>query len=72
MKPARIDEILEVHTGAGEVTKASIVLNQWITREEQTIFRLQAQCVLIAASGRLLRLPAALTKLLSKGAGPGL
>ncbi|MGO9866106.1 MAG: YbgC/FadM family acyl-CoA thioesterase [Rhodomicrobium sp.] len=70
LKPARIDEILEVHTSAGEVTKASIVLNQWITREGQAIFRLQAQCVLIAASGRLLRLPAALTKLLSKGSEP--
>ncbi len=72
LKPARIDEILEVQTSAGEVTKASIVLKQAITREGQTIFRLEAQCVLIAASGRLLRLPAALTRLLSKGSEPGL
>ncbi len=72
LKPARIDEILEVHTSAGEVTKASIVLKQAIAREGQTIFRLEAQCVLIAASGRLLRLPAALTCLLSKGSEPGL
>ena len=73
LKPARIDEILEVHTKAGEVTKASIVLNQAITREGQAIFRLTAQCVLIAAaSRRLLRLPPALTSLLPKGANPGL
>jgi acyl-CoA thioester hydrolase len=72
LKPAHIDEILEVHTKAGEVTKASIVLNQTILREGRAIFRLDAQCVLIAASGRLLRLPGALTSLLSKGADPGL
>ncbi len=72
LRPARIDEILEVHTSAGEVTKASIILKQEITREGQTIFRLEAQCVLIGASGRLLRLPAALTSLLSKGREPGL
>ncbi|MGO8953926.1 MAG: YbgC/FadM family acyl-CoA thioesterase [Rhodomicrobium sp.] len=72
LKPARIDEILEVHTSAGEITKASIVLNQTILREGQPIFRLQAQCVLISAKGRLLRLPAALTDLLPGGGHRGL
>ncbi len=72
LKPARIDEILEVHTSAGEATKASIVLKQAIKREGQTVFRLEAQCVLIAASGRLLRLPAALTSLLPKSSHTGL
>ena len=64
LKPARIDEILEVHTSAAGIGKASIVLDQAILREERPIFRLRAQCVLIAASGRLLRLPPALTELL--------
>ncbi len=72
LKPARIDEILEVRTSAGEITKASIVLNQAILRGGQPIFRLQAQCVLIAASGRLLRLPPALTGLLPKEGNQGL
>jgi len=72
LKPARIDEILEVHTSAGEVTKASIVLKQEIRREGQVIFRLEAQCVLIAVSGRLLRMPAALTSLLPKSGDTGL
>ncbi len=72
LKPARIDEVLEVHTATGEITKASIVLKQIILREGQPIFRLSAQCVLIAATGRLLRLTSALTALLPKQANSGL
>jgi acyl-CoA thioester hydrolase len=64
LKPARIDDVLEVQTAAGETTKASIILAQTISREGQPLFRLEAQCVLIAASGRLLRLPDALMTLL--------
>jgi acyl-CoA thioester hydrolase len=63
LKPARIDDILEVQTSAAEVTKASITLSQVIRRDGQSIFRLQAQCVLISQTGRLLRLPASLTAL---------
>ncbi len=70
LKPARIDEILEVHTSAGEITKASILLAQTILRQGQPIFRLEAQCVLISAFGRLLRLPPALTGLLQRGGNP--
>jgi acyl-CoA thioester hydrolase len=66
LKPARIDDILEVQTAAREITKASVVLAQAISRESQPLFRLEAQCVLIAASGRLLRLPGALASLLSR------
>jgi acyl-CoA thioester hydrolase len=66
LKPARIDDILEVRTAASEITKASIVLSQAISRQAQPLFRLDAQCVLIAASGRLLRLPNALTSLLPR------
>jgi acyl-CoA thioester hydrolase len=57
LKPARIDNILEVHTTIGELSKASVTLKQAITREGQTIFRLDAQCVLVNLSGKLLRLP---------------
>jgi len=58
LAPARIDEILEVNTSAGEVTKASIVLKQSIFRQGKAIFRLEAQCVLISLTGKLLRFPA--------------
>jgi acyl-CoA thioester hydrolase len=66
LKPAKIDDILEIQTAAGAITKASITLAQAILREGQPLFRLEAQCVLITASGRLTRLPSALTALLPK------
>jgi acyl-CoA thioester hydrolase len=64
VKPARIDDVLEVHTSSGQHTKASIIMKQAIIHEGQPIFLLDAQCVLISMPGRLLRLPAALTDLL--------
>ena len=72
LKPAQIDDILEVNTSSGAVTKASLVLKQEIVREGIPIFRLEAQCVLLSMSGRLLRLPAAITGLFSKAGDPGL
>src|SRR5271166_3492040 len=67
LKPARIDEILEVHTKPGNHTKASIVMNQTVLRGGEPLFRLEVQAVLISLSGRLLRFPQSLaTHLLSK------
>jgi acyl-CoA thioester hydrolase len=60
IKPARIDEILEVDTSIGEIAKASITLKQAINRNDQTIFRLEAQCVLVSFQGKILRFPAGL------------
>ncbi len=65
LRPARIDEALEVHTAPGDCAKASITLRQTILRAGQPVFRLEAQCVLVSLSGRLLRLPAALLALLA-------
>jgi acyl-CoA thioester hydrolase len=72
LKPARIDEILEVQTAAGAVTKASLVLKQEIARDGVPIFRLEAQCVLLSMSGRLLRLPSAITSIFTPGGDTGL
>ena len=69
LKPARIDDILEVHTSAGELSKACLVLKQEMRRGGVPLFRLQAQCVLLSMSGRLLRLPPEITNLLPPGAG---
>ena len=66
LKPARIDELLEVHTSAGEVAKASLVLKQSILRNGVPIFRLEAQCVLLSMGGKLLRLPPAITTLFAE------
>ncbi len=69
IKAARIDEILEVHTGIGDLTKASVTLAQAIMRAAEPIFRLRAQCVLVSPSGRLLRLPQALSSAISGAQG---
>jgi len=64
LKPARIDEALEVRTAVGEAGKASITLRQNILRQGEPIFRLESQCVLVSLGGRLLRLPPALLAML--------
>jgi acyl-CoA thioester hydrolase len=67
LKPAKIDDILEVHTRLGELSKASLTLKQTILREGAALFRLEAQCVLLSMSGKLLRLPSAITSLFADG-----
>jgi len=57
LKPGRIDDILEVQTVARASTKASITLSQTIIRGAAPIFTLEAQCVLVSFSGKLLRIP---------------
>jgi acyl-CoA thioester hydrolase len=64
LKPARIDETLEVHTAPAEATKVSVTLRQTILREGQPLFRLEVQCVLVSLGGRLMRLPQPLLALL--------
>src|SRR5690606_3494113 len=48
VKPARVDEVLEIVTAPVEVTKASITLSQEVRRGDTALVRLQAQCVLVS------------------------
>jgi acyl-CoA thioester hydrolase len=59
-KPARIDEVLEVVTRAKETTAATLVLDQRISRDGVELFTAEVTVVLISASGKPLRLSAAL------------
>lgn len=65
IKPARIDDVLEVVTAPSDITKASVMLNQQICRDGAAIFRLQAQCVLVSLDGRLQRISAQIAMALS-------
>ncbi len=67
LKPARIDEVIEVETRVKSLTAATLVLAQTISREAETIFTAEVTVVLVALSGRVLRLSSALTSSL---AGP--
>ena len=58
LKPARIDEILEVTTRVGAMTAATLSLEQRISRGEVLLFTAEVMVVLMSAAGKPLRLSA--------------
>jgi acyl-CoA thioester hydrolase len=56
LKPARIDEILEVTTRVGTMTAATLTLDQRISRGEVLLFTAEVMVVLMSAAGKPLRL----------------
>ena len=60
LKPARIDDVLEVMTSVKEMGAASLILEQRISRSGQTIFEAQVTVVLVSVAGKPLRIAAAL------------
>jgi acyl-CoA thioester hydrolase len=64
LKPARIDEVLEVTTRAKATTAATLVLDQRISRDGVELFTAEVTVVLVSVSGKPLRLSAALREAL--------
>lgn len=60
LKPARIDEILEVKTRLKDLTAATMVLDQRITRDGKDLCSAEVTVVLVSQLGRVLRLSKAL------------
>ena len=60
LKPARIDEILEVETRVKEIGAAHLVLDQRIVRDGKPLFEAQVTVVLVSVSGKPLRLSSAI------------
>jgi acyl-CoA thioester hydrolase len=60
LKPARIDEVLEVVTRVKGTTAATLVLDQRIARDGVELFTAEVTVVLVSVSGKPLRLSAAL------------
>jgi acyl-CoA thioester hydrolase len=56
MKPARIDDVLEIETRPTSMTAASLTLTQLIKRGEQQLFEAEVMVVLVSQSGKPLRL----------------
>jgi acyl-CoA thioester hydrolase len=56
LKPARIDEVLEVTTHVKSLGAAALVLDQRITRADVTLFEAEVTVVLVSQRGRVLRL----------------
>jgi len=65
LKPARIDEVLEVTTWVKETTAAILVLDQRISRGSTELFTAEVTVVLVSRSGKPLRLSAALREALT-------
>lgn len=55
-RPARMDDLLQVETSVRELGGASVTLDQRITRDGVTIFEAVVTVVLVAMSGKPLRL----------------
>jgi acyl-CoA thioester hydrolase len=57
LRPARIDDALEVETRTGEVTKATLELKQSVRKGTTELFRASVLVVLVSTAGKPLRLP---------------
>ena len=66
LRPARIDEVLEVTTRAKEWSAATLTLDQRIARDGRELFTAEVMVVLISASGKPLRLTTALREALQE------
>ena len=66
LKPARIDEVLEVSTRVKETTAATLVLDQRICRNGVELFTAEVTVVLVSVSGKPMRLSAALREALTR------
>jgi acyl-CoA thioester hydrolase len=58
LKPAKIDDVLEIETRPKSLTAASLTLTQVIRRGTQQLFEAEVMVVLVSQSGKPLRLGA--------------
>lgn len=56
LRPARIDEVLEVTTRVQELGAATLELDQTVARDGQTLFKATVLVVLVSQSGKVMRL----------------
>lgn len=69
VKPARLDDALEVRTRCTEASGASFWLEQLVQRAGETLVEMKVRLVCLKADGRPARIPETLRSLLS-GAAP--
>lgn len=56
LRPARIDEVLEVHTCVAEMTAAILTLKQQLLKEGKALFEARVDIVLVSLDGKPQRL----------------
>jgi acyl-CoA thioester hydrolase len=60
IRPARIEDALSVRTSVAGLTGARMLLEQWISREQEEMTRAEVEVCLISATGRPRRIPDAI------------
>jgi acyl-CoA thioester hydrolase len=60
IRPARIEDALSVRTSVAGLTGARMLLEQWISREQEEMTRAELEVCLISAAGRPRRIPDAI------------
>lgn len=68
LKPARIDDLLEVETRVRELAGARIVLRQTIRRGDETLVDAEVTVVLVNREGKARRIPESVRAVLSASA----
>ena len=70
LKPARIDDVLEVETRVKDVGAASLTLLQTVRRSETMVAEAEVVVVLVSVSGKPLRISATLREAFGLGMAP--
>lgn len=60
VRPARLDDLLEVHTRFAETTGASLWMEQTVRRDDDTLAEMRLRIVCLRTDGRPARIPEAL------------
>ncbi len=69
LRPARIDDVLEVTTECAEISGAYLLLLQHIGRQDVALCKLVVKVVLVGQSGKPMRLPGAVRDAFARRAG---
>ena len=64
LAPARIDEVLEITTKVREMTAATLVLDQVVTRGTDRLFEAVVTVVLVSRTGKVVRIAGGLRRVL--------
>lgn len=62
LKPARIDDLIEVETRPGKLTGARAIVHQTIRRGDEVLVTAEVTVVVLNSSGQLARMPASLSR----------
>jgi acyl-CoA thioester hydrolase len=70
LKPARIDDLVEVETRPLAVEGARLILSQRIVREDETLVSAEVTVAVVNDAGRARRIPKSIRALIAERAGP--